>query len=270
MNEKGRALAKILGMIIGYIMGGFFGLLIGLYIGWLLDRRLRPYVARFLVKKLHSHLQKTQRTFFETTFLVMGHIAKADGRVSEEEIRVARQIMIQMQLNEQATREAMALFTRGKAADFDLQKELAPLRFLGMRQRNLMQMFIEIQLRAAMADGAIDSAERAILKTICETLGFTEQDLVRMEAMVKAERHAHQQPTGRQGMDLSDAYDILDIQESASDAEVKKAYRKLINQHHPDKLAAKGLPPEMMKLAEEKSHEIRSAYERIREHRGFK
>lgn len=263
-------MAKILGMIIGYIVGGFLGLLIGLYLGWLLDRQLRPYVARWLVKKLHKTLQKTQRTFFETTFLVMGHIAKADGRVSEEEIKVARQIMVQMQLDEKTTREAMELFSRGKEPDFDLDGALASLRLVGMRQRHLMLMFIEIQLRAALADGDIDPAERAVLKKICESLGFSETDLQHLEARVKAERHSHQAAGRQQGMGLDDAYGILDIEESASDAEVKKAYRKLINQHHPDKLAAKGLPPEMMKLAEEKSHEIRTAYERIREQRGFK
>ena len=262
-------MAKILGMIIGYIYGGFFGLLLGLYIGWLLDRKLRPYVARWLVKALHRHLQKTQRTFFEVTFQVMGHLAKADGRVSEQEIRVARQIMAQMQLDENTTREAMELFSKGKEPGFDLDATLAPLRLIGQRQRNLMRMFIEIQLRAAMADGEIDSAERTVLQKICTSLGFSEQDLARMEAMMRAERHSHQHP-GKQGMDLADAYSILDISEQASDAEVKKAYRKLINQHHPDKLAAKGLPVEMMKLAEEKSHEIRTAYERIRDKRGFK
>lgn len=261
---------KILGMIIGYIYGGFLGLLAGLYVGWLLDRKLRPHVARWLVKALHKHLQKTQRTFFETTFQVMGHLAKADGRVSEQEIQVARQIMAQMQLDENATREAMALFSKGKEPGFDLDAALSPLRLIGRRQRNLMQMFIEIQLRAAMADGEIDEAERRVLQKICITLGFTEQDLVRLEAMMKAERHSHQAANRQQGMELVDAYSILDITEQASDAEVKKAYRKLINQHHPDKLAAKGLPTEMMKLAEEKSHEIRTAYERIREQRGFK
>lgn len=262
-------MAKILGMIIGYIAGGFFGLLIGLYLGFLLDRRLSKHYAKWLLKALYRHQQKIQRTFFEATFQVMGHIAKADGRVSEEEIRVARQIMAQMQLDEAATREAMQLFSKGKSADFDLDAALTPLRLAAMRQRNLMQMFIEIQLRAAMADGDIANEERAVLTKICSTLGFNEQDLLRMEAMMRAERHSHQHP-GKKGMDMADAYNILDINEDAADADVKKAYRRLINQHHPDKLAAKGLPPEMMKLAEEKSHEIRSAYERIREERGFK
>ncbi len=262
-------MAKILGAIIGLIAYGFWGLLIGFYIGLLIDRRLSKHYARWLLKALHKHLQKTQRIFFEATFQVMGHVAKADGRVSEEEIRVARQIMAQMQLDEKASQEAMALFSKGKESDFDLDAALTPLRLAGQRQRNLMQMFVEIQLRAAMADGKIEDAEHKVLKKICEVLGFSEHDLTRMEAMMRAERHSHQHP-GRRGMEMDDAYKILDIEESATDAEVKKAYRRLINQHHPDKLAAKGLPPEMMKLAEEKSHEIRSAYERIRDEHGFK
>ncbi len=260
---------KILGMIIGLISYGFFGLLIGLYIGYLLDRRFSKYYARWMLKALHKHLQKTQRSFFEATFQVMGHVAKADGRISEEEIRVARQVMVQMRLSEEATREAMALFNKGKSADFNLEEVLAPLRLIGQRQRNLVQMFVEIQLRAALADGEVAAEERQIINNIAHILGFTTDDVVRLEAMMRAERHNQQQP-GNRGMELADAYDILNLEEGASDAEVKKSYRKLINQHHPDKLAAKGLPPEMMKMAEDKSHEIRTAYERIREHRGFK
>ncbi len=260
---------KILGMIIGFFSYGFFGLLLGLYIGYLVDRRLSKHYARWMLKALHKHLQKTQRTFFEATFQVMGHVAKADGRITEEEIRVARQVMAQMQLSEEATREAMMLFNKGKSAEFDLEVVLAPLRLIGQRQRNLMQMFIEIQLRAALADGEIAPEEHRVINSIGHILGFSGDDIARLEAMMRAERHNQRQP-GKQGMALTDAYEILDIKDDATDAEVKKAYRKLMNQHHPDKLAAKGLPPEMMKMAEDKSHEIRTAYERVREQRGFK
>ena len=86
-------------------------------------------------------------------------------------------------------------------------------------------------------------------------------------AAVTAELHHRRQGDGR--ITLNDAYAVLDIQENAGDAEVKKAYRRLTSQHHPDKLVSKGLPEEMMKIATQKTHEIRQAYECIKEHRGF-
>jgi DnaJ like chaperone protein len=62
---------------------------------------------------------------------------------------------------------------------------------------------------------------------------------------------------------------VLNLTPAASVDEIKRGYRRLMNQHHPDKLVARGMPEEMMKLAAEKTHEIKSAYEQIRRQRGF-
>lgn len=262
-------LGKILGAIIGYMMGGLSGLLIGLLLGHIFDRHLPKLLMLFLKKFIIKHQVKIQRIFFESTFSIMGCVAKADGRVSEQEIKLARQVMQRMNLDAEATKEAIALFAKGKEDDFDLDAQLLQLKTVALRQRNLCQMFIEIQLSAGFADGDLDDAERAVLLKICAALGLSEADFARLENMVRAEIHSHR-PGRTGGMSMDDAYAILDIEAEATDSEVKKAYRRLTSQHHPDKLEAKGLPKEMMKIAEEKTHEIRTAYERIREERGFK
>lgn len=259
-------LGKTIIGIAGYVYGDFFGLLVGLYVGHQVDRRLLPKLFK---KVLLKHQIKIQKAFFEATFSVMGHLAKVDGHVSEEEIRLARQVMQRMKLDENATHEAMALFTQGKADDFDLDAALQSLYLVARRHRSLLQMFIEMQLTTAYADGELSAAEREVLLNICTTLGFSEADFERLDGMVKAEIHNHR-PGRTKGMSLEDAFAILNIEEAATNAEVKRSYRRLTSQHHPDKLEAKGLPKEMMKLAEEKTHEIRTAYERIREERGFK
>lgn len=268
-------LGKIAGGLIGYAAGGFWGFLIGLLLGHQFDRHLPLWAMNFLNKVLVKHHLEVQRAFFEATFSVMGHLAKADGRVSEEEILLARQVMERMQLSPEAQREAISLFNQGKASGFDLDAVLQRLRQVAMQRRELIQMFLEIQLSAGYADGTLQSAERELLLRIFTTLGFSAAEFERLDAMIRAELHSRQAggagAAGRtHGMALTDAYAILNIDESVSDAEVKKAYRRLTSQHHPDKLAAKGLPPEMMKVAEQKTHEIRTAYERIREVRGFK
>lgn len=268
-------LGKIAGGVIGYKSGGFPGLLLGVFIGHQIDRRLPYWMLKLLNKVMVKHHLEVQRAFFEATFSVMGHLAKADGRVSEQEIEVARQVMARMQLTAEAQREAIAFFGQGKEAGFDLDAMLQRLQRATQRRRDLLQIFLEIQLGAAYADGELHAAEREVLLKIFTTLGFGVAEFERLEAMIRAELHNRQGggagPASRtRGMSLEDAYAILNITESASDAEVKKAYRRLTSQHHPDKLAASGLPPEMMKMAEEKTHEIRTAYERIREVRGFK
>ena len=134
-------------------------------------------------------------------------------------------------------------------------------------------MFIEIQLQAAYADGTLDPAEQRLLLEICKRLGIPEFAFRRLERMIQAERHYGRGTGGRSGRGagptLNDAYAILNVKTDASDAEVKRAYRRLLSQHHPDKLVSKGLPEEMMKMATQKTHEIRQAYEQVKEARGI-
>lgn len=258
---------KLIGGFLGYMMGGFFGALIGALLGHQFDRGISRFSGDFTAGLGGLSQVEIQRAFFEATFSVMGAIAKADGRVSEEEIALARQVMARLGLSETARREAMALFSQGKQSDFDLEAMLARFHYATRRARNLRQMFIEIQLHSAYADGELNPSEKKLLLTICRELDFSTLEFDRLNAMVLAERHAAKGGKVEQ-VSVDDAYAILNLPSTASDAEVKRAYRKLINQHHPDKLVAKGLPAEMMKLAEEKTHEIRASYERIREARG--
>jgi len=116
------------------------------------------------------------------------------------------------------------------------------------------------------------AAERRLILQVNAQLGFSASELERLEAMVRAGRRfeeRHGQRTQTAQVSLADAYAVLGISSLASDEEIKKAYRRLLSQHHPDKLVAKGLPEEMMKLASARTHQIRSAYEKIREKRGF-
>lgn len=263
-------LGKLIGAVIGYMVGGLVGLMIGVILGHQLDKHLMRLGGGFLFSHMAQQQMQVQQIFFEATFTVMGHLAKADGRVSEQEIALARQVMARMGLDEAAQRQAMNFFGRGKEPGFDLEVMLQTLRSALAGRANLIRMFLEIQLSAAFADGQLEAAERRILERICSVLGFPLQAFEQLVNMIQAEMHSQQQGGRAQGPSLEDAYAILNIEESASDAEVKRAYRRLTSQHHPDKLAAKGLPKEMMKLAEQKTHEIRTAYERIRDTRGFK
>ena len=139
-------------------------------------------------------------------------------------------------------------------------------------------MFIEIQLQSAYADGRLDRAEEQLLLHICGKLGVPEFLFRRLQKMIEAELHFAGSSSGPgsgqaapppRGPTLKDAYAVLNVSPGATDGEIKKAYRRLMSQHHPDKLVAKGLPEEMMKMATDKTHEIRMAYEKVKETRGF-
>ncbi len=259
---------KLFGGTLGFMLGGPLGALIGAALGHNYDAKAR----RLGGPEGLGGQERIQMAFFTATFSIMGHLAKSDGRVSENEIHLAQAVMDQMQLNPELERLAKQLYREGKQADFSLDEVLDQFKRECRHRRMLLRIFLEILIQTAYADGMMHPAERQILLHICDRLGVSRQEFERLEAMVRAAQGfagAHAGAPRREDT-LRQAYEILNVSPEASDAEVKKAYRRLINQHHPDKLIAKGLPEEMMKLAEQKTREIRQAYERIREARGFR
>lgn len=265
---------KLLGGAFGFMLGGPLGALLGGALGHQFDKGLKGMEG---IGPGPGDQARVQTAFFTASFAVMGHIAKADGRVSRDEITLAEAVMDRMRLSPEMRKTAIRLFHEGKDVDFDLDAVLEQFRRECHRRRHLLQMFLEIQLHAAYADGSIDAAERRILDRIRERLGFSRHAFEHLENLVKAARTftgagagggPGAAPPSRDR--LAEAYKVLDVTEDASDAEVKKAYRRLMNQHHPDKLVAKGLPEEMIEMATEKSQEIRAAYDTVMESRGKK
>jgi DnaJ like chaperone protein len=257
MNWTGR----IVGALFGYFAADYWGALIGFIVGYGVDR---ARVAQHLGGGAPSTIQNI---FFDATFSVMGHVCKVDGRVSPAEIGIAEALITRMSLSPQTRREAIDAFSRGKRADFDLDAILEELGRVSRWRPNLVRVFLEIQIQAAFADGAIDTAEHRVLLHIAERLGLTPQEFARLESLLRGWYTRGQATAGKRDT-LADAYEVLGLSKDASDTEIKKAYRRLMNEHHPDKLMAKGLPKEMMKMAEEKTVRIRSAYDTIREARG--
>jgi DnaJ like chaperone protein len=244
-----------IGGTLGYVFGGPLGALIGAALGGNLDRGIKmgdQFDA--------GDQERVQAAFFTATFSVMGHVAKADGRVSPQEISTAKNIMDQMQLSAQQRKAAIKLFDQGKDADFPLEDVLRQFKQECHRRRNLVQMFIEIQIATALADGKVDTAEKRVLYTIGEILGFARNQI---DHLFNIANNAEASVSDH--LTLTQAYKILGVSKGSSEAEIKKAYRRLMSQHHPDKLVAKGLPEEMITLATEKTQEIRKAYDLIKD-----
>ncbi len=254
---------KILGGAFGLMLGGPIGALLGVVLGHNFDKGIDVSASNIPFGKQ----ERIQTLFYTTTFAVMGHVCKADGRVSEDEIALARQIMQQMDMGDEQMKMAMKLFNEGKKADFPMQAVMQQFRReIGYRP-NLVRMFLEIQIMAAYADGVMHKQERQVLLNICDLLNVSRHEFEHLCSMLGG-MHS---PGSRKEAELSlqQAYAVLDLSEDAGRDEIKRAYRRLLSQHHPDKLVAKGLPEEMMKLATERTHEIRQAYELIKQNKGF-
>lgn len=256
---------KALGGAFGFMIGGPLGALMGIAFGHSFDRGL----GKAAEGGSAADQERIQAAFFTATFSVMGYIAKSDGRVTRDEIRLAETVMDRLGLDQAMRAAAKKLFNEGKAADFPIAEVITQFRRETHRRTTLIQMFLEIQLQAAYADGVMHPAEKDALSEICGHLGVPLAQLRRLEEMLQAGFGRSRQAGDPAAPSLDDAYHLLGIDNLVSDAELKKAYRRLMSQHHPDKLVAKGLPDEMIRDATEKTQQIKSAYEQIRKSRGI-
>lgn len=252
--------AILLGAAIGYAIGKLPGLLIGGVLGALAFNRLK--------NKLVGRLRDLQFGFVESVFAVMGAVSKADGVVTRDEIQMAEAMFDRFRLNESQREAAKAAFNRGKAEDFNLDAELARFRQVCGGQSALLQMFLQVQVSAVSADGQVHPAEHEMLVRIARGLGLPESVVEQLEATLRGARAgasgARNYSTSQQ---IDDAYKTLGVSPSVDDAELKRAYRKLMSENHPDKLAGRGLPDSMKEMAEERTREISNAYDIVKEAR---
>lgn len=281
---------KILGAVFGFMFLKIPGAILGLIVGHFFDKaysqdfnRLGGF-GRFFSDQ---DSLKQQAIFFHSLFSALGHLAKADGKVTSKEIEVATALMDEMQLTGDARREAQEAFREGKARDFPLVDTLKGFYEATHGRRDILQVFLEILIQAAFADGQLSQEEYNVLEKVAKPLGFRRRDLDYLISIYEAEirfrrgrsqqsrqggyrQGAHgQQSTYSEQQSIDDAYRILGVSASDDEKAIKRAYRKRMAEHHPDKLVSKGLPEQAMEIAKKKAQDIQSAYELIKQKRGF-
>ena len=267
---------KLIGALLGFILFRRpLGVLIGMIAGHFYDMRMTGGMAGSRVDPA-----LVRSTFFRTAFGVMGHIAKSDGRVSDQDIAAARRIFRQFSLNDADTRAAIDCYTLGKGSTFELTAALDELARVCRGRGDLLRMFLEIQMRAALMGDGLQGATRATLVRIAQALGIGAIEFAHLETVLRLQGYGGTAGPGpgssgddrrAGGRDpLEEAYEVLNVPRSASDAEVKRSYRRLMSQNHPDKLVARGLPESMLEVAKQKTQAIQAAWERIRESRGMR
>ncbi len=255
---------KVVGGTFGFMMGGPLGAVMGAAVGNYFDKGLNSVGLQNTLGV--GATERVQSAFFTATFSVMGYVAKSDGKVTRDEIALAEQVMDQMLLNEEQRKVAINLFNEGKKDEFPINEVLAQFKQEIFRRRNLVQMFLEIISATALADGTLDTKEQSILEGIARDLGYSSTDFNALLQRLSGQARFGGQVSVKEK--LKAAYELLGVDSGISDAEFKKAYRRLMNQHHPDKLVAKGLPEEMMTIATQKTQDIKAAYELVKAERG--
>ena len=266
-------LGKLVGGAFGFLMGGPLGAMLGVAMGHQFDHG-QGAREPFRLDADSAEQYQAQMAFFTALFAVMGHLAKADGRVNEAEIELTRRLMARLQLSEEMRKAAMRLFIEGKREHFDMDRVLEQFRAESRGRFALVRVFVEFQLELALADGLLNAAEERLLLRICERLHFSRFEFHALKAALEAQLRVAQggwrgqanfgrprEPT------LAECYATLGVDASAASEDVRRAYRRLLSRHHPDKLAAAGAADDKVRLANEKTHEIRQAWETVRKAR---
>lgn len=254
---------KLIGGLIGLSAFGPLGLLIGLYVGHQFDKGLggfRPMSAQ--------QQEEIRQSYFETVFSLLGNLAKVDGRISEAEIALAEALMARMGLTSDHRKRAIQLFKRGAQGNFAVDRTLESFMSICGRHTDLKRSLLNDLISLAIADGELHRAEEDLLRRIAGRLGFSPTLFDQFLSMIKAQSRFKDSGAGGYRAEsspskLSAAYTALGVTKSCSDSQVKRAYRKLISENHPDKLIGKGMPEDMVKLATERTQEIQKAYDLI-------
>jgi DnaJ like chaperone protein len=255
---------KLIGALVGFLLfRNPLGLLIGALIGHFYDvaaAQLRP--------------PSMGRAFIEPLFAFAGALSKSDGRVSEVEIAAAESLMARLRLEGALRRTAIDRFNAGKQPDFPIQLAIADLRRWCGGRRDLAFLVLDLLLDLVYAEGALAAPKLALVRTLCASLGVSDHELAALSAMkgygpaaaAGGPRTGGSRPAP--GPMRVDPYTVLGLDRSAGEREIKRAYRKLMSQNHPDKLG--DVPDALKRRAEERAREINASYERIKAQRGFK
>jgi DnaJ like chaperone protein len=268
MNLSATLFLAFAGLILGH---GISGAIVGAAIGFVIDslrqsQRYRPVPQA--------------GGFIGPLFELLGAVAKSDGRVSEAEIAVAERLMTRMGLSGEQRKEAIASFNRGKRPEFDVSPAIDGLRrWVGLRRDHAFPV-LDVVIETVLAEGNPPPEKMAILRQLAFALRISDMELMALMAMKGYAWNAAAGSRGRgpgagggyvpphRATHGPDPYTVLGIERGADERVIKRAYRKLISEHHPDRLG--DLPEDMRKRAESRASEINAAYERIKAEKGFK
>jgi len=254
-------LGKIVGGTIGFALGGPLGAIAGAAFGHAFDTSDQRYLgdegARFGQADRLSNAEEAQMTFFVAAFSMLAKLVKSDGRVSREEVTSIEQFMIHdLRLDAQSRMVAMNIFQTAMDSPGSFEDFAAQFYHQFQMQPQLLEVMVDILLRVSIADGALSAAEEELILKAVRVFHFSDT--------------RYQTLKSKYVRDIDKHYATLGTSRSASNEEIKKQYRKLVHEYHPDKIASKGLPEEFTQFAESKFREIQEAYDIIKRERHLK
>jgi len=262
-------LGALFGGTVGFMLGGPLGAMIGGAIGAQSGGSIRVEDwQRRAAGPGRLGARDAQSAFLVAVISLAAKVCKADGRVSPAEVR-AFDLFLRDNLGMPADERRHAARVFNEARDSDVPAS-AFARQIGMvlaGQPDRLRDIVTVLLHIAHADGSLHRAEEDLIRSITRDMGLTDRDFDQCRAFFAGGPRG---PSGRPAAAVAaDDYKVLGLTPDAGDAEVKKAYRKIAREYHPDVLQSKGLPEDFMAFAKEKLQKVNEAYDRIKRQRGM-
>ncbi|MEA1969202.1 MAG: co-chaperone DjlA [Thermodesulfobacteriota bacterium] len=247
-------LGKMVGGTIGFALGGPIGAVAGAAFGHSFDKKEALYLSYAGMGQRLSNGEEAQLTFFVAAFSMLAKIAKADGRVNEQEIASIEEFMVKdLNLDADGKKSAINIFKQALNSPESFDAFAVQFYTTFRTQPRIIELMMDILLRVSIADGSISSEEEVLLLTAARTFNLSDSDYARLKSKYVKE--------------VNRFYAVLNCDEKSSRDEIKKQYRKLVSEYHPDKIASKGLPEEFTEFANEKFMKIQEAYDNIKKER---
>lgn len=247
-------MGKLVGGAIGFVLGGPLGAIAGVTFGHAFDieEDQQPSIRNTVL----SSGETSQLTFFVATFSMLAQLAKADGEISEKEIDSIRSFMVKdLHLDAQSQNVAMRLFHAAVQSPEPFSAFATQFFNQFQAQPQFLNLMIDILVRISVADGRMSQKEESLILEAVRIFRFN----------LDTYRHIK----SKYVEDFQKYYAVLNSEQTDSNELIKKQYRKLVFEYHPDTIASKGLPEEFIRFANDKFLEIQEAYEMIRKERGI-
>jgi DnaJ like chaperone protein len=248
-------LGKMVGGTIGFALGGPIGAVAGAVFGHAFDVNDERQPGTAVTRGL-STAEEAQMTFFVGLFSMLAKLALVDGRITEQETQTIMRFMDRdLSLSPENKRIGTRIFNQ--AADSNTPFEAFANQFYARfnGQPVLMELMLDILLRVSLADGRMNEEEEKLIRIAARIFHYDDV--------------AYQRLKKKYIPDNENDYAVLNCTGSDSDEHIRKQYRKMVSDFHPDKIASKGLPEEFTAFATEKFQQIQQAYENIKQARNM-
>ncbi len=253
---------KMVGGTIGFAIGGPIGAIAGAAFGHtFVDKKEQAYLSsrpgiRMDSRETLSSNEQAQLVFFTAAFSMLAKICKIDGHISDREINAVNMFMKQdLQLDLTSQKTAQNIFRQAVNSNESFDAFAMQFYSIFRTQPNIIELMIDVLLRVSSADGAISNDEETMLLSATRIFNYSNSDYESLKSKYVKKTNKF--------------YAILKCDENSSNEEIKKQYRKLVNEYHPDKIESKGLPEEFIKFANDKFKEIQKAYDTVKQERGL-